>query len=340
MVVEPGGIVRTAAELPYVVNPPSDGRSVFLVPFFEQGSREWHAFFPIEKNHLRRMRLVEVVTGPYLSSHPLLPDQDLGLPLEDLVFQRMSFSTLARPMSGLEDVVENLASILELYRVVSLRSSENRIEAGQLAQALLEYLLVVTRSLYDVLQVLSREASSLFKRVDDREKSLMHKLSDSFADVALHGDKPRTKEEIQEAYRMPPALASFYAARAGHVRLLRDLRDSVVHRGHHVSYVIDLDEGLAVQTAEKPWSDLPIWNGDNTTRNSFGSLRAVFAYLTREALDATTGLADAYASFLLLPEPISPGNQLFLRGPLNRHLVNLQGTLGSPWERRSRGAEA
>lgn len=338
MFVKPGGMVKAAVELPYVINPPSDGRTVFVVPFFDQENQEWHSFVPGEKNQLIRMRLVEVVTGSYLSSHPLWLDQDLNLPLANLVFQSMSFPALARPLSGLEDVVENLASILELYRLVSSRSSDSRVESSQLAQALLENLLVSARSLYDVLQVLSREASFLIKRIDDRKKSLMHNFPDSFADVALHGDRPRTKEEIQEKYKMPPVLASFYAAHAGHVKLLKDLRDKVVHRGHHVSYVFHLDKGLAVPIAGKPWSNLPIWNAHTTTKNGLGSLRAIFACLTQEALNATTRLADAYISFLLMPEPISPGNRLFLRGPLNRHLLSLEETLRSPWERQTERA--
>jgi len=334
--VEPGGILRIAAELPYIVNPPSDGRSVFVVPFFESRSKEWFFFVQRQDEALLRIAGRDVVVGSYLSSEALRPDEDLYLPLENLVFQKMSFTKLARPLMGLEDVIENLASILEFYRLVSLRSSENRIEGGQLAEALVEYLLVTARSLYDVLQVLSREAALLIKRVDDRAKSLMHQLPDSFADVALHGDRPRTREEIQDLYAMPAALAAFYAEHAGHVRMLRDVRGRVVHRGHHASYVIDLDEGLAVRTTEKPWSDLPIWNEDNTAKNDLGSLRALFAYICEEALDATTGLADAYASFLLLPDPISPANRVFLRGPLNRHLLNLEQTLRSPWERRPR----
>lgn len=334
MMVEPGGILKVAAALPYVVHPPSDGRSVFVVPFFESRSGEWFFFVPRPDKTLLRIAGSDVVIGSYLTSEALRPHEDLYLPLVDLVFQRMSFSKLARPLMGLEDVVENLASIVELYHLVSLRSSENRIEGGQLAEALVEYLLVTARSMYDVLQVLSREASLLIKRVDDRSKSLMHQLSDSFADVALHGERPGKKEEIQKMYRMPPALAAFYAAHAGHVRLLKQVRDRVIHRGHHASYVIDLDEGLAVPTRDRPWSDLPIWNDGNTAKNDLGSLRAVFAYIAKEALDATTGLADAYASFLLLPDPISPANRMFLRGPLNRHLLALSEMLRAPWERR------
>ena len=257
--VKVGGYLDSPADLPYVADGVQLwGRSLFLLPYFSSESTEWFGFFPRPDKSLQRVALVDVVSGAFLASAPLKADQDFFLPLEDLVFQRMSFSGLARPLFGLEDVIESFASLLELYEHVSRHCQEERRGARQTAQLLVNHLMVVARTAFDVLQGVCRGACAKVQRIDDRTKPLMQPLprKDSFAQVALHGDEPRTPEALMEKYDMPRPLADFYSSHAPFLARVRDIRDAIVHRGHNAGFVFNLDRGLAVATKERPWNQL------------------------------------------------------------------------------------
>lgn len=333
--VKRGEYLDTPTDLPYVADGVQLwGRAIFLLPYFSRESTEWFGFLPRPDKSLQRVALVDVVSGAFLASAPLKADQDFFLPLEDLVFQRMSFSGLARPLSGLEDVIESFASLLELYEQVSHNCQEERTGAPQTAQLLVNQLMVVARTAFDVLQKICCEACATTRRIDDRTKPLMQPLKNSFAQVALSGDEPRTAEALMEKFDMPRPLADFYSSYGPFLARIRDVRDAIIHRGHNAGFVFNLDEGLAVATGERPWNKLDIWDERSLVRNGLGSLRMLFAYTISVAIAATTRFGEAFASCILLPKPLSPANHVFLRGPLNYHLLRLDETLASPWERQ------
>lgn len=333
--VKVGGYLDSPADLPYVADGVQlRGRVIFLLPYFSHESTEWFGFWQRPDKSLQRVALVDVGSGPFLASAPLKAEQDFYLPLEDLVLQRMSFPGIIRPLSGLADVIESFASLLELYEQVSHNCQEERTGARQTAQLLVNQLMVVARSAFDVLQGVCRGVCAIVKRTDDKTKPLMKKLGDSFAKVALHKGEPRTIEELMEKFDMPRPLADFYNSYGPFLARVRDIRDEVVHRGHNAGFVFNLDEGLAVATKMRPWNQLQIWDKRSLGHNDLGSLRMLFAYIISEVIAATSRFGETFASCILLPEPLSPGNHVFLRGPLNHHLLRLDETLASPWERQ------
>lgn len=332
-VVGVGEYLSSPADLPYIDRGVVlGGRAVILLPYYSCEDKEWFGFFQYPDGRIQRVGLVDVVSGPFVASTPLKGKEDLALPLEDLVFQRMSFPRVARPLRGFEDVVESFAALLELYERVSLDCAEKRPGATQTAQLLVNHLLVVARSGFDVLQKIIRAACSVTRRIDDMTKHLMNPLTDSFAQVALHRDTPRTEEQLVAKFRLPPALAQFYSSHGTFLANIRAIRDEIVHRGHHAGFVLHLDEGLAVVAEAAPWSRLAIWDEKSLVRGRLGSLRKLFAYTITETLSASTHFGEAFASCIALPEALSPGNRVFLRGPLNHHLVGLREVLETPWE--------
>ena len=334
--VKVGGYLDDPADLPYVTNGVQlEGRHIFLLPYFSTENKEWFGFFQRPDKPLQRVALVDVVSGAFLASAPLKADQDFYLPLEDLVFQRMSFPGIARPLSGLENVIKSFASLLELYEQVSHNCQEERTGALQTAQLLVNHLMVVTRTAFDVLQGISCGVCGIVKRTDDKTKPLMKQLGDSFAKVVLHADKPLPAEALMNKFNMPRPLADFYSSYAPLLVKVRSIRDDIVHRGYNAGFVFNLDQGLAVATKRRPWNQLQIWDERSLARKDLGSLRMLFAYIISEVIKATTRFGETFASCILLPEPLSPGNHVFLRGPLNHHLLGLEQTLASPWERQS-----
>lgn len=332
------GIVQTdpleeAKKIPYVKHIPNDGRAISNHSFYDHENKDWILHLPIGKGKLGRIAGGEIVVGGYLASQSENPDKDLAFPLGTFIIQHLSFRDILSSLYGLESDFHNCSSILEKYLLISLRPKEQRDGAGQLLVAELEYLVIIIRSIYDLLQKISKSATAIIRNLQKPHNRIVEDLPDSFAKVVLSESRKRTKNELIERYRLPPPLAEFYIAESEHFQWLRDLRVAVEHHGKSPGTIFDLEDGMAVKADEAPWSFLPIWKPELIRKNGLGSLRAVFLYLVSEVLKLTTRYERAYASCIAVPPAIGPGYRFYIRDYFSHHLVNLVSSLKSPWER-------
>jgi hypothetical protein len=321
-------------KLPYVKNKPTDGRSIFLRAFYDHDHDDWILYMEVEPGRLDRIVGGETVVGAYLAARPAVPGKDLDFPLGTFLTQHLSLPDVATSLDALESDFHNCSAVLEKYLLISLQPREKRDGASQLLAVELEYLITVIRSIYDLLQRLSKRATSLLKSVHEPHERIVDELPESFAKVALHGSHPRSEEDLVKRFRLPIPLAKFYIAETEHFQRLRDLRVSIEHHGQSVGPIFDLDEGMAIAVDVEPWRSLPIWCPELIRNQRLGSLRAVFAFLISQALEMTTRYAVAFASSVTLPLAIGPGYRLYLRDYFSHHLVSLTATIRSPWERQ------
>lgn len=195
----------------------------------------------------------------------------------------------------------------------------------------LEYLLLLLRSQFDVLQCLIKEVAALVTTLGKR-KRVIQDLPESFRGVVLESEKPRPAREISEAYNMPMPLAQWYAAEAPFFLQLRFLRDGIAHRGEDLPAVYPASEGLAVDVRDPPWARTPAWDDSVSRQRNLGSLRRLFARLILGAHGACTRLANVLPAIAKLPEPVHPDLQVYLRSPFGHRLVALPQTDAAPWE--------
>ena len=321
-------------KLPYVKNQPTSGQVVILRSFYDHQNDDWILFMEAEPGRLGRIKGGEVVSGSYFSERPATPEKDLIFPLGTFITQYLSFPNVAGPLSALESDFHNFSAILEKYQLITQQPREKRGGISQLLSVELEHLVIVIRSVYDLIQKLSKHATALIKSIDEPRRTIVENLPDSFARVTLDGSRLRSEEELIERYRLPPPLARFYVDESMHFQAFRDLRVAIEHYGRSLDRVYDLDEGMAIAVDEDPWRSLPIWRPELIRNERLGSLRAVFAYLIFHAIEMTTNYARAYASCVAVPPAIGPGYNLYFRDYFSHHLVNLPETLEYPWERQ------
>ena len=205
--------------------------------------------------------------------------------------------------------------------------------ATLLVEAELAHLAVLLRRFYDLLQKVAKDAGALAKDLGDPSRRLFENLPNSFADIALHGDRPRTAEEIASKWKLAPPIAAFYAAEALHFALIRAIRVAIEHHGQSPGLVVALPEGMAVILGVPTWDKLPIWNATTTTPNQLGSARAIFAFLISDVLDLSSRFVRAYWSCIATPPAIAEGFRCYLRNAFSHHLVMLPQILAQPWER-------
>ena len=326
-------------KLPYVRRLPSDGRAVPIYAYYDDAENDWHSYFATREGELRRLAGGELVTGTYLSNSPAEPDRDFEIPLGTFVIRHLSFPKVVPAVSEFANDVSHLSAVLEKYHMISAIRQHRSIEAGLLAASETEYLLMLVRSTYDVLQTVCRETAE-FVRSRGSNRRAFQPLPTSFARVVLAGLRLRSRDEIKDKFGLTGALASFYATQGPSFKLVRDLRDDMVHRRRELPWIFRLEEGLATSVDEPPWSRLPLWTPALIRNKRLGSLRAVFAYLTRNVLEAAASFMAAFGSSVGVRPALDPDVRMYLRGPFTHRLLRLDDLLANPWEGESEEAQS
>lgn len=322
-----------AKKIPYVKNIPKDGRIIYNYSFYDHDKDDWIRHIHISGRRLGRIAGGQVVVGGYLASNPEKADKDLEFPLGTFIIQHLSFRKIINVFSGLIADFHNCSSILQKYILISSLPQGERVGAEQLLLTELEYLLVIIRSIYDLVQKISKFASELIKYPNEPYKPMVSDLPNSFAKVVLHGSQSRSSDEINKKYNLPPPIADFYFKESKYFIWLRDLRDMIEHHGKSPGLIFDTKDGFAIKRDESPWSNLPIWKPNILRPNGLGPLRAVFLYLISEAFELTKRYKKAYSSCIAVPPAIGPGYKYYIRDYFSHHLVSLGSSLKIPWER-------
>jgi hypothetical protein len=319
-------------KLPYVANPPGPDRAVSLRSFWDDQSREWVLFIDVEPGQLGRIRGGETALGGYFGRVPYDSVTDLEFPIATLISQYLSFPDATEISAALENDANHLAAVIEKYRIVSHLRTIPGIAATTLIATELEYLLFLSRSMYDLVQELAKRLGNRIVRLDNSVAKVVKNLPPSFRKVALEDTRLRSAAEIQERFGLPPQLAQFYAAEAPLFAEIRALRDSIGHRGKELPHTFPIAKGFGVDHRARPWSAFPLWSSSPIIEERFGSLRALFAFLAHHVIGVTTRFAEAFSMAVQLPPAISHDVKVFLRSPFGRHLVALPQIIADPWE--------
>jgi hypothetical protein len=324
--------ISEVQKLPYVRRMPDHGRVVPLRAYWHGEPGEWHTYFPVSKTELGRLAGGEPVIGSYLGAHPADAGSDREWPLGSFVIQHLSFPEVLPWLDRFEHRYYQLAVALDKYHLIAGTPS---VRGRYMVLAELEYVLMLVRSLYDLLQRLIAALAATVRAPDNLSRRLISNLPDSFARVVLDGHDLRDAEGIAAKYSLPMPIAGFFQNEAVRFRVLRDIRDSIAHHGNSPGDIYATQSGFAVDVAQAPWKELEIWHQDQLRREHFGSLRLVFAAVTKAAFDATTRFGEAFSSCVAVPISIGEDLRLFLRHPSGEWLVRLDELIAQPWEGES-----
>jgi len=319
------------AQIPYITDVPRDGRSLILLPFFDNIKNEWYQYLYTRTRKFSRMPVEDLVEGLYLARSPANSSSDYFYFLGTFIFQHLSFKMVAKRYMQLEKTIHYFAACLENYHRISSSSSSRG--GSLLIEAELGYLLILVRRFYDLLQKVMKEAGALVKDTHNTSRSLLHNLPDNFADIIEFKDQTRTSEEITNKWNLPKQIADFYVSEAKHFLLVRSIRVDLEHRGKSTGTIFNHPDGFAVSISSPPWCDFPIWNPAVKRPNDLGSVRALMAYLINDALELGSRFVKAFWSCIGTPKAIAKDINCYLRNPFSHHLVMLPIMLARPWER-------
>jgi hypothetical protein len=324
--------VEEVRKLPYVDQMPTDDRPILLRPFYDHERKEWISYVPVGDGKLVRLAGGEVIVGSYFARAPADVLADLEFPAGTLIAQCASFTGVIGALASLENDFFDLACILRRYELIATQSRADSTSASLLLSSELAYLIITVRSLYDILQKLSKNLARCVVAPDGSGKRVIHDLPESFAAMVLKGDQPLAAQVLEENHRLPAPIANFYAGEALRFKHLRDLRDGLEHHGESLPTIFCIESGPAVRYDESPWKEFAPWEPRHIRLDRFASLRGLFAKVVGDAIELPTRFLRAFTSVIAVQPPLSRATQLYIRHPFGSYLVSLPQVQEGPWE--------
>jgi hypothetical protein len=196
--------------------------------------------------------------------------------------------------------------------------------ASDFAKTELEYILMLVRSIFDLLQEALASIWNNHVELLDPEKEAIrkrHKLKETFSDIVLQGNEFRTAEELETKYALPRSLAEAYVSATPFFAKIRDLRNSIVHYGRDLGNIFTTDRGFCVNKDALGFGDLPFWKPEHAENENLVSLLPLLAHIVLNTIAYCGTLVGEFCNVMQMLPAIAPDQRVFVRGPHNESLI-------------------
>jgi hypothetical protein len=311
-----------------------DGRSVKLMPLWDGESWKMWIDTPVG---LTEVKIVDTMEGDYVARRAA-KESDLFIPFIHLMWQCASWPEICPLISAISEDFHNMGtSAAKLRHFFDSRSRLPAGAASRFARTELEYLVMLCRSVFDLLQeIISTLWEKKVRLLDDtaEKRRRSSKLPETFSKLVLHDKKrARTASEIEAKFGLPSSLAAQYASLVPFFSELRDIRDDVVHGRRGLGRIFDTERGFCVEPKTAPFYSFNGWLPEHYYNENIVSILPWTANLILRTIDACNSLMNAFAQVITLPPEIAPGYFILVRGPNNEALKDLiqANSGGSTW---------
>ncbi len=303
--------IQQLAAIPYLDARNLGGRTITSLCFYDAGA--WRMWLEAEG-----AGLVEVQAWPaestYFGNEPAHGD-DLCLHFLNFMAQRACFPEVMRAVKGIHDDFFNLSA--SIGKIEHLHQTRATVGAGahRMVIAEVEYLFLICRSIFDLLQEI---ACKLWETVRLDDLTVIKKpLKTSFNDMARYRGQPVTREVTMQRFGLPAPWADFYVGWQDFFGQLRMFRDNVVHNGSRVQSVFVDDTGFQIANALRPFAAMNVWRADERGVNDLVPLMPALGVVVYQTLAACDHFSRVVGSSIAFPPPVAPGMHLFMRGYFN-----------------------
>jgi hypothetical protein len=310
-------------------------RVVNLMPLWDGTQwRKWVAT-PVG---LVEVKLVDILESDYLASSAAKPS-DLFMPFVHVMWQQASWPEIWPLIMAICDDFHNMGtSVAKLRHFFDCRCTLSPGSANRFAGTELEYLAILARTVFDLLQEMI-SIIWLRKKVHLLDESAetyrqAHPLPETFSKIVLEDKQSlRSADAIQGQYGLPRPLAEQYAKVAPFFSHLRDLRDRIVHGGSDIGPIYDTARGFCVNPKSLPFSSFEGWRTEHYFNENLTSVLPWIANVIVRTIEACNCLMTTFATIIQLPPDIGPGYRVFVRGPHNNALAEVLRVHSgaSPW---------
>jgi hypothetical protein len=308
------------------------GRTLNLMPLWD--GENWQMWIDTPEGFMGG-KMIDAVQADYVAMAPA-KDSDLFIPFVHLMWQQASWPEVCPLINGISDDFHNMGTSMAKLR--HFFDFQNNLPSGaslRFARTELEYLVMLCRSVYDLLQkiiaVIWKKIQLHDEVAERRRRSIT--LPDRFSRVVLYEERLRTAAEIENKFGFPLPLAEEYAKLGAFFSQLRDVRNRVVHGHRGIGHVFDTERGVCVNPKVAPFSLFNAWRPEHYYNENIVSVLPWLASIILETINACNRLTGVLAIVISMPPEIAPGYKIFVRGPHNDALVGLLAVYSgaSPW---------
>jgi hypothetical protein len=314
-------------DLPYLNMEALAGRPIPLHEFHD-GNR-WNIWVPLENGLLQPLRVHDGIEMIYLASKPVR-GSDACFRFVDFIYKHVDINDIRSFIAALTSDIFNLGA--SLRKLDLLRALENCDGKSRLVTTELEYLLLLCRSIFDLLQEI---VSRIWDTIDLLDPSIKkNKLPGSFRKVVLFNNVIQSPQEIQSRFGLTPALATWYSESARFFCKLRDARDAIVHQPIQEPLIYVGDEGLSigVDSSPLPFRRMIEWPEHILENGRIGPLNYFIAHFINETLASCENFVAAITQEIQFAPDFAPNHTFFLRSPNLASLLGVRRILDvDPW---------
>jgi hypothetical protein len=317
-------------DLPYLKLEALAGRPI-PIHTFHDGNR-WHLWVLMENGLLQPLRVHDCVETIYLAPGSVRIS-DAYFPFIDFIYKHADLSQTHSFVSALTSDVFNLGA--SLRKLDLMRALENFEGKSRMVATELEYLLILCRSMFDLLQEI---VSRIWDTIQLSDTSIRKKkLPEKFRKVVLYNNSIRSSQDIQESFGIPPSLAEWYSECAPFFCKLRNVRDAIAHKPVQSPLIYVSDKGFSIGANSLP---LPFremlqmmqWNEHTLENEHISSLNYFVAHFVKETLGACHKFVVAIDRELQFFPDFAPDCSFFMRSPSMPSLLGIRRILDAdPW---------
>lgn len=310
--------VAQLTEIPYF-DPTAWVPNRFVGPLIFYVEGEWHGWLPTP-DALIKIKMTPAQAG-YFGDKPERETDWYSL-LLDILHQSISYPSLARAMSGIWGDIQNLATSLAKIHMF-FEASLTRKDVTRFALTEVEYMVMVCRSIFDLLQEI---IGVIWKDIELKDKPKHKKaLPKSFADVLFRSNEEQSAMDISARFGLIPALSEWYVSQRPFFVELRSLRDKMAHGGREsIDTLFSTERGFAVSRTERPWCLFHDWPAEVELPNQLVPLRPALCAMVKKAVEACDSFATVLLQNIGIPRPLFPSLHYFSRGYSDRELTRIE----------------
>ncbi|MGD9807767.1 MAG: hypothetical protein AB7E76_08000 [Deferribacterales bacterium] len=287
-----------------------DSRFVMLQPCHHSNGK-WEQWVPTSEG-LIKLKTIDFISGCYFAKQPA-GHKDVYIYFIEFLIKKALYKGSVHYFKGILEDIYNLSACINKLNVFhSVWLEDENMVTNQFVTSELEYLVKVSRSMYDLLQEI---IVSTWSNIKFNDASLGHKkLPKSFAKMVYKNNQLSSAPEIAERYSLPALLAEFYYRNGTFFDWLKHFRDNIIHGGNNIDYIFMTNEGFALSIEKNPFKDLHIWEVTNVKPNGLGSVRALMAYIILNTINSLEDFANVIQHIIQFPPDIAPDYHVFIRG--------------------------
>jgi len=312
--------------VPYITNVPSDGRAVFLLPYFDQNDKKFKMYIP-QGNKLTWL-FAEPFQSCYYAESLVDISSDIYLKTVDVIVQHYSFEPVLNALIRINMDIINCGVVVEKYFIfLNLFRNTKDVSISNLVETDLEYFFANVRSIYDLLQNMIRYLWRLGtkKALPDSMRRMVQLESDN----------------LQEKYNLPKPLIDYYLGTKDFFMKCREIRDNIYHfKGSYRTGLFEpifcIDDGFAFKKDDLLFpnpldSIFDIWPPEKTKKNGLISVLALISYINKKVLENIEAFSQTLIESVKPLPPISKTCKVFLRSPYIHHILKSDEYLDKHW---------